>query len=1017
MAINKLFIIMFVLILLTGLSSAVTYKTFNPNDGNFGSYTIEQKKWYDLFGWGKEETKYLKLNLNTDPCSNDCLALMDVHLKKDGPIFDSLEWRRSFNNQKTWQEWNGFTNWKIYYREEKTEEWLPYDFQELPKGKYEIKITGGKKPSTILDWIPMIEKASLNDWAIWGSMGLQVYDEINDSFVNQTLWHNITAGGGTTTEDTIKMTLDSSVATSGCATGSKSSNITSILLPESVEMLNFSVKLAGDHYWASPSSSSKGYIINVFGEDLINTGSDLNTYFNYTIYKNITLGSNNYSVYNNSVFVKNIVATNWNITIDTWAWANAVSCSGSDSWAWSKAELYFVNYIGGSSVILNSPADNHVSSTHQITFNATAEVIGGANLVNMSLWTNESGWSIKNTTTITGTTNTSIFINTIQEGYTLWNIEACDSDGDCGFSLANYTIALDTTSPTILMISGNETNSYGGLTINHSLNYSITDPELDSCWLEYNNINTSLPCTSGDYNTSSFGLIYNLNNATIYANDSVNNVGSFFFDWAYYIFENSRSYPNSTLFGETETFLINVTSLSALSSSSLYLNNISYPADWDVIGSDNIVNATFSIPGTPGNLSWFWNFVLSDSTNVNSSESYLLVNNFTIDDCSAYQTLLFNLTSVDEELQTIIPNSTIDIAVNIYSSGKGSLIQNYSSNFTDINPVAICLSQNFSDSTSYVIDTIIRYTSSEHATEYYNIFNGDLLDVIGTNITLYDLNLSDSTEFQLTFIGESFLPVEDALIYIERQYIPENTFKVVELPKTDSNGQTIVHLVRNDVIYNMRIVKDGVILANFENIIAFCEDYSIGNCKLSLNAYSSSDHIFNQNNFTKILMSDVLFDNATRKVSFSFTTYDGTSRAVVMEVTRNDIFGNSSLCNASITASSGTPFCIIPSGLDDTYIITKIYVDGDLVMIDNVRIDSTGYGAGGYLIFFVFILSMVLLFSESKTLMLVGLLIGFIGAIGFGIITSDLIGLGASGLWLMIIIVIAIWKLNKGRTQ
>ena len=72
------------------------------------------------------------------------------------------------------------------------------------------------------------------------------------------------------------------------------------------------------------------------------------------------------------------------------------------------------------------------------------------------------------------------------------------------------------------------------------------------------------------------------------------------------------------------------------------------------------------------------------------------------------------------------------------------------------------------------------------------------------NITLFDLNLSDSTEFQLTFTGDDYLPLEDALIFIDRQYIAENTFKTVELPLTDSNGQTILHLVRNEVIYNIR---------------------------------------------------------------------------------------------------------------------------------------------------------------------------------------------------------------------
>ncbi len=45
---------------------------------------------------------------------------------------------------------------------------------------------------------------------------------------------------------------------------------------------------------------------------------------------------------------------------------------------------------------LNSPVDDSIAYVNLVTFNASASVTGGATLVNMSLWTNESGsWELK----------------------------------------------------------------------------------------------------------------------------------------------------------------------------------------------------------------------------------------------------------------------------------------------------------------------------------------------------------------------------------------------------------------------------------------------------------------------------------------------------------------------------------------------------------------------------------------------------------------------------------------------
>jgi len=59
--------------------------------------------------------------------------------------------------------------------------------------------------------------------------------------------------------------------------------------------------------------------------------------------------------------------------------------------------IFCISFVSAAvTTTLNSPADDSIAYVNPVTFNASAEVTGGATLVNMSLWTNESGsWELK----------------------------------------------------------------------------------------------------------------------------------------------------------------------------------------------------------------------------------------------------------------------------------------------------------------------------------------------------------------------------------------------------------------------------------------------------------------------------------------------------------------------------------------------------------------------------------------------------------------------------------------------
>lgn len=612
-------------------------------------------------------------------------------------------------------------------------------------------------------------------------------------------------------------------------------------------------------------------------------------------------------------------------------------------------------------------------------------------------------------------------IENINEGNHNWTCEACDNDDDCIFASPNRTFEIDATAPIITINEPISLINFSFIDNFQNLNWSIIESNLDSLWFDYNGTNVTV---FGASNLTNFTIeSFENRNLTFYVNDTIGNFNSTFVNWEYKIFEINQTFNNETTEGSKETFLatIKINPSFSIDGINFYYNNSESTGQSFILG-DNIIlrKENFLIPGvqTQTNNSFIWEIVLSDSSKINLTIQNQSVLNLGIDNCTSLTNEILNFTVVDEEKQTILPNATIEIAVNIYSEDRITLILNFSSITENINPIKICLNTNIIGTTIYSLDSTIKYENVNYAREYYNIINSSLTNESETqSIILYDLNISDSTEFQLTFTGSDFLPVENALVNINRQYISENLFKTVELPKTDFNGQTILHLVRNDVIYNIRIIKNGVVLGNFENLIAFCDDFTIGDCNIELNAFDSVESVFDYNEDLGIIFSQPKYNETTRRISFNFATSDGTAKEVSLQVTRNDIFGNRSICNSTLISSGGTLFCDVDPNIEDSNLNIEIFTENILTARGNVQLDTTNYGAGGYFIMFIMAMSFALLFSGSKTGVLISMIITFVASIGLGLSSGNLIGLGASGLWLLIIIIAGIYKLNAGREQ
>ncbi len=665
-------------------------------------------------------------------------------------------------------------------------------------------------------------------------------------------------------------------------------------------------------------------------------------------------------------------------------------------------------------VTLNSPVDTFNTTNQTINFNGT--VTSPFGIINVSFILD----GVYNETNTSGVNDTDyLFTKIISDGSHNWTYESCNVVGCRNATVRTFTI--DTIFPQITIEIPIGILDFGKIGFNETLNVTFIDTNLDTCWFDYNGTNITIDgCLTGVKNSTNFILEEGNLNMTIYANDSFGNENNNFTSWDYKVLEINQTYNNETTEGSLETFLALIKLGSGLSiTDTILIYNSSSNAGQSFASGQNTIlrKIDFTIPNveTDTNITFYWSITLSDSTNINLSSQNQTIFNLNLDNCSSFTNELYNFTVVDEEEQTILPNATIEIAINIYDETRTILVLNHSDIYEAINPLRICLNKNISSST-YSVDVIVRYEDTGYANEYYNIVNSTLTNTTSSQIiTLYDLNSTDSTEFQLTFTGADFLPIENALVHVDRQYISENTFKTVELPKTDYNGQAVLHLVRNDVIYNIRITKGGAVLGNFENLVAFCDDFTIGDCNINLNAFDSVESIFNYDSSVGIIYSNPTYNTTTNKVNFIFVTSDGSSKTVVLEVLRNDIFGNRSVCNASLVSSGGTLNCDVNPNIDNSTLKINVYVDSILEVKSSVKIDTTNYGVAGYLIMFIMAISFILMFSGSKTGVLVAIGLTLASSIGMGLVSGSLIGVGASGLWLLVIIFIGIYKLNSER--
>lgn len=962
------------------LVSAFEFDNVKNYDDKIGSYgRIEIRNSMLGFEWWQlNKITTLQLKTNTELCYEGCEATKEIVMYEDGKLIDNIRFvDLETGAAKTIKDYN--------FKVKINDKWVDYNYEEV-KGNsdgivYEFKIEGILKPFQSVDWQIKSQGIWITEWAEWTdalSVGLMAYWNFEQDTQNLTQLNDVaTRQWNGTLIDSPTFNIDGGII-GDSLTFSNSTNDT-----VSIDPMNFNTTNITLSFWqkrpSTGASISDLYLGTIFGGNATD-GIVISTRSNFLGWSTQGEGAE-------------MQMGNNNLTNGTWHHVVMVRAGLTQNLIYIDGERQTLSQ--NSTKRDADPSYHFIGSTESgiEDWNGDIDEFG---IWNRALTQTEILQLFNNGTGITSPISVpGIFLNSPIDNFNtvntsiLFNCSTKSSDG-----VNNATLIID-----------------------GSNNFTITNSSAFQ--------NLSLETTVNGFNFSAHNWTCSITSGT----NVTTTQASRDFE-VVRVIVNNQSFNNATNEGATETFFINFTKASSLQVSTVNLIYDSVQNSFPYLVSENqiISESSIAIPVQDSNinLTFFWNILFSDDSSFNVTPSNQSVSVINLDNCTSFTNLVYNFTQYDEETKVALTqNNTMEIQFNLYDNSKTLLISNFSQKFVGANPAQVCLENPIIEGVSYSSEVIAKYFANEsnanqsHAIEYYNILNESISNAtIPLNKALYDLKEEDTTKFRLTFRDSSYVLAPNILVQVHRQYIEDNDFKIVEIPLTDSNGQTIMNLVRNTIIYNFIMVDEaGNTVATFNSLKVFCQDFTIGECTILLAPDSDAEPVFDYNDEFGISVTTPSYDNSTEIVSISFVTDDLQPKSVRMDVFRNNDFGNRSVCSDSLTAASGLLSCSVSSIVDsDQFLFVYFYVEDDLANQYTINLNASTLSFGvinGAFYAFLIILLLITLFMDDKKVLVISLGLGWVVIISLGLMNGTLVGATSAGIWILVTIAIFIWKLNK----
>jgi hypothetical protein len=323
----------------------------------------------------------------------------------------------------------------------------------------------------------------------------------------------------------------------------------------------------------------------------------------------------------------------------------------------------------------------------------------------------------------------------------------------------------------------------------------------------------------------------------------------------------------------------------------------------------------------------------------------------------------------------------------------------------------VCTIENITTPTiTYSLE--LRYYTGD-GNYFYETYNVEEAPTTSLPVTiyLYFLNKTNGIQFKINYVDFNYLIHPGAIIQVQRQYLVEDVYKIVEIPKIGDNGQAVASFSTSNIRYKLIVIENGEIIDTFDNIFPACQNIILGTCELNIRGEEVVEtSTIDDFTYTLVRQNDSLI--------LTYIIPSGTPRSVTFFTNQNSRFlSNISTCSSTVFGSGGTITCNYNQTIGDSIIDTQITSTGMNTLYGSVGVSedlSSFYLLNNYVISFVLLLSLALMFISSGVMLVI---VGVVGIMFLGLIFlirgSDLTTIGSSIMWLIIGAIIIIYKISK----
>jgi len=754
----------------------------------------------------------------------------------------------------------------------------------------------------------------------------------------------------------------------------------------------------------------------------LNTPVDTANLTNKTVTFNAD-ATDNYGISNVSLWINGVLNTTDTSQVNgTYEWVRDMT-DGSHSW--------FIEVYDNDSNGINSTTYNFVIDTTPFIDFLTPPTLpnyANSSLNYIPIKVNVSTPYFKNITYTlqnpNGTNITKFYTNetydinftNVASAHYHYSVESCTTTNQCNTTNLRH-INHDFEAPIINTTSPVSPTDYLRAGDNITINFSIIESNLDSCIVQSVNTNYTLPfCYTGSNNSISVPF-QGSSWVGVYANDTLGNMAFQNYTWVTKVTELNQTFDATARSGDVAAYYIYlwVDSSYDISNSNFVFDGteIEDPSLFSFGENKTLFVSDFIVPGysSETNVSFYWNMTLNDATDISIINQTQLITTINLDNCSNFTYQLFNFTLLKEREQTSLTGD-IEVFFQLINNLNYGEINSYNILLDDVANGLVCSSTDLLGQ-SVLYNSEVRYWADDYETELYYIQRASIEDG-GTNVSLYDLDSNHSTEFKITYQDSNFDFVKDAIIQLQRKYISENLFKTVEAPKTSDEGTAIAHIDLDSVVYRATVVKDGVVLNVFDNIVFSCESELTGECTQKLLGSIDPQNERNydtQRDFAYTTSSD------NDSVSISFTIPSGAPSSINMQLKQIDQFGNNTLCNKTLTSSAGLIECGYNATLGDSYLELKLFKNGEPIEMKGYLVpeaNAVDFLQNNYVIAAILLLTLIGLALTSPEWIILNGIVSLVisGALWLVNGLNFAMGLGLI-MWLVIAAGIIISKLAK----